>query len=44
MVSPPEKSVKGEIVLITGAGSGMGRLYSLKFANLGAKIIVCRYI
>ena len=33
------KSVKDEIVLVTGAGSGIGRLMALKFADLGAKIV-----
>ncbi|OQR77311.1 epidermal retinol dehydrogenase 2-like [Tropilaelaps mercedesae] len=33
------KSVKDEIVLVTGAGSGIGRLMSIKFADLGAKIV-----
>ncbi|OWR40948.1 hypothetical protein KGM_215703 [Danaus plexippus plexippus] len=34
------KSVKGEIVLITGAGHGMGREMALSFAKLGS-IVVC---
>ena len=29
------KSVKDEIVLITGAGSGIGQLMSIEFAKLG---------
>ena len=33
------KSVKDEIVLVTGAGSGIGRLMANKFADLGAKVI-----
>ncbi|KAK4287705.1 hypothetical protein Pmani_039224 [Petrolisthes manimaculis] len=33
------KDVEGEIVLITGGGSGIGRLLSLKLAARGAKII-----
>jgi all-trans-retinol dehydrogenase (NAD+) len=36
----PKKNVTGEIVFITGAGSGLGRLMSLRFAKLGA-IVVC---
>ena len=36
----PEKSIHGEIALITGAGHGMGRLFALKLASLGAKVIV----
>ncbi|KFP71475.1 Epidermal retinol dehydrogenase 2, partial [Acanthisitta chloris] len=35
-----KKNVSGEIVLITGAGSGIGRLLSLKFANLGATVVL----
>ena len=33
------KNVKDEIVLITGAGSGIGRLMAQKLANLGAIIV-----
>ncbi|KAF9420314.1 hypothetical protein HW555_003375 [Spodoptera exigua] len=39
-VPPEPKSVKGEIILITGAGHGMGRETALRFAKLGG-IIVC---
>uniref|UniRef100_A0A8C8S5D2 Short chain dehydrogenase/reductase family 16C member 5 n=1 Tax=Pelusios castaneus TaxID=367368 RepID=A0A8C8S5D2_9SAUR len=35
-----KKSVVGEIVLITGAGSGIGRLLALKFARLGATLVL----
>jgi len=34
------KDVSREIVLITGAGSGIGRALSLKFANLGSTVIL----
>ncbi|XP_014679125.1 PREDICTED: epidermal retinol dehydrogenase 2-like [Priapulus caudatus] len=34
------KRVQGEIVLITGAGSGLGRLLATKFAKLGNTIIL----
>ncbi|XP_015518483.2 epidermal retinol dehydrogenase 2 isoform X1 [Neodiprion pinetum] len=34
-----EKSVAGEIVLITGAGHGIGRELALQYASLGAKIV-----
>ncbi|XP_071950676.1 estradiol 17-beta-dehydrogenase 11-like [Antedon mediterranea] len=34
------KNVAGETVLITGAGQGMGRLYALHFAKLGAKVVL----
>ncbi len=35
-----EKAVEGEVVLITGAGSGIGRLMALKFAKLGAQLVL----
>ncbi|NWI87518.1 RDHE2 dehydrogenase, partial [Pitta sordida] len=35
-----KKDVSGEIVLITGAASGIGRLLSLKFASLGATVVL----
>ncbi|NWR72061.1 RDHE2 dehydrogenase, partial [Centropus unirufus] len=35
-----KKSVRGEIVLITGAGSGVGRHLALKFARLGAAVVL----
>lgn len=31
------KSVKDEIILITGAGSGIGQLMSVEFAKLGKR-------
>lgn len=34
------KSIFGEIALITGAGSGIGRLIALRLAKLGAKIVL----
>ncbi|ETN73594.1 hypothetical protein NECAME_04280 [Necator americanus] len=36
----PRKSVKGETVLITGSGSGLGRGMAIEFAKLGSKIIL----
>lgn len=36
----PEVSFKDKVVLITGAGAGLGRAYALLFAKLGAKIVV----
>ncbi|CAH2050868.1 unnamed protein product, partial [Iphiclides podalirius] len=38
---PPEpKSVKGEVILITGAGHGMGREMAMRFGRLGG-VILC---
>jgi all-trans-retinol dehydrogenase (NAD+) len=39
-VPPPEKSVFGEIVLITGSGSGIGRQLARRFARLGAVLVL----
>ncbi|WKX89111.1 hypothetical protein Q1695_008622 [Nippostrongylus brasiliensis] len=36
----PRKSVKGQVVLITGSGSGLGRGMAIEFAKLGAKIML----
>lgn len=33
-----KKDVRKEVVLVTGAGSGIGRLMSLRFAELGALV------
>ncbi|NXI00387.1 RDHE2 dehydrogenase, partial [Pachycephala philippinensis] len=35
-----KKNVSGEIVLVTGAGSGIGRLLAVKFARLGATLVL----
>ncbi|NXY19944.1 RDHE2 dehydrogenase, partial [Atrichornis clamosus] len=40
VVPKRKKNVCGEIVLITGAGSGIGRLLSVKFASLGATTVL----
>lgn len=34
------KNVKGQTVLITGAGSGLGRLMAERFARLGCKLVL----
>lgn len=34
------KSVANKVVLITGGGSGIGRLMAIKFAALGAKVVL----
>ncbi|XP_034252871.1 17-beta-hydroxysteroid dehydrogenase 13-like [Thrips palmi] len=39
LVPPPEKSVAGEVVLVTGAGHGIGREVALKYGSLGATVV-----
>ena len=34
------KKVDNDIVLITGGGSGLGRLLAVRFAKLGAKVVI----
>merc|ERR1712183_1139890 len=34
-----EKDIKGQIVFVTGGGSGIGRLMCLRFARLGATVV-----
>lgn len=36
----PKISLKGKVVLVTGAGAGLGRDYALFFAKYGAKVVV----
>ena len=40
-IPPGYKDVSGEIVLVTGAGSGLGRLIALRFARLGSIVVCC---
>ena len=38
-IPPSRKDITGEIMFLTGAGSGLGRLMALKFARLGATVV-----
>ncbi|KAM5281075.1 short-chain dehydrogenase/reductase family 16C member 6-like [Ctenodactylus gundi] len=40
IIPKSKKNVAGETVLITGAGSGLGRLLALRFAKLGAILVL----
>ncbi|XP_073992946.1 firelighter isoform X2 [Rhodnius prolixus] len=40
IIPPAEKSVAGEIVLVTGAGHGIGQELAVQFGELGA-VVVC---
>ena len=37
------KNFANKIIVITGAGSGMGRAYALEFARLGARLALNDY-
>ena len=39
VVGAPQKDIRGEIVLITGTGSGLGRLLAVAFAQRGATVV-----
>ncbi|KAI6649782.1 Epidermal retinol dehydrogenase 2 [Oopsacas minuta] len=39
-VPPPRKSVKDDIILITGGAMGMGAIMGERFGKLGAKIVL----
>lgn len=34
------KSIKGEIALVTGGASGIGKLIAMKLARLGAHVVI----
>ncbi|KAK8783801.1 hypothetical protein V5799_009834 [Amblyomma americanum] len=38
--APAAKSVAGKVVLITGSGHGVGRELALRFARLGARLVL----
>ena len=40
VVPPGRKSVRGQVVVITGAAGGIGRSLAFKFSSLGAKVAV----
>lgn len=40
VVGLPKKSLQGEIALLTGGGSGIGRLTAIKLAKLGVYIVI----
>lgn len=40
LIPKPRKNIAGEIILITGTGSGLGRLLALTFARLGAVLVL----
>lgn len=40
LVPPPPKSVKDDVILITGGAMGMGAIMGQRFGKLGAKIVL----
>lgn len=40
LVRPKEKSVAGQVCVITGAGSGLGRLFAKEFARRRAVLVL----
>lgn len=39
LISPKQKDVSEDVVVITGAGSGLGQLMCLRFAKLGSTVV-----
>lgn len=40
IIAPPRKSVEGQVVLVTGAGHGIGRVMARKFAEQKARVVI----
>jgi len=40
LIPTKRKNISGEVVLITGSGSGIGRLMALEFAKLGTVLVL----
>ncbi|XP_041945448.1 retinol dehydrogenase 10 [Alosa sapidissima] len=40
VMRPRTKDISGELVLITGAGGGLGRLFALQFVREGAEVVL----
>jgi multifunctional beta-oxidation protein len=40
MVAPAELRYDGKVVVVTGAGGGLGKQYALFFAERGASVVV----
>lgn len=36
----PEKELNGDIALVTGGGSGLGRLLSMRLGKMGTKVVI----
>uniref|UniRef100_A0A3Q2WHW5 Uncharacterized protein n=1 Tax=Haplochromis burtoni TaxID=8153 RepID=A0A3Q2WHW5_HAPBU len=40
ILPPCTKPIDGELVLITGSGGGLGRLFALEFTKHGAEVVL----